>query len=476
MRSFANAQDDHRSRKDLAVIILAAGKGTRMRLPGRQAGSDLPKALHPLCGQPMLWHLVEKTRRLSPKKLIVVAGHRIDLVRGFLNGSAEVVWQKRLLGSGHAVNQAAGKLARFEGSVLVLYCDTPLITVETMENLLAHRVFHAADCTLLSVRLEDPSGYGRIKRAPWRARGTPLESTGHSTAPADVPRARARGLPRPTCREPELAACGVVEKVIEHNDASPEEKVIKEINVGCYVFDSKKLFSALKLVRQNPKKKEYYLTDVIEVLAQRGKVESILTDDPEEVRGINTRMDLSILQETMQQTILKKWIDKGVRIRDPKTTTIDADVEIGVETVILPNTVIEEGARIGKNCRIGPFARIRGQSKIGDGVVIGNFVEVVRSEIGNKTYIKHLSYIGDANIGSGVNVGAGTITANYDGKKKHKTVIKDKAQIGSGTVLVAPVTVGRGAKTGAGAVVTKKTRIAAGMVFVGIPARELIKG
>lgn len=426
MRSFANAQDDHRSRKDLAVIILAAGKGTRMH-------SHLPKALHPLCGQPMLWHLVEKTRHLSPKKLIVVAGHRIDLVRDFVDSSAELVWQKRLLGSGHAANQAAGKLARFEGSVLVLYCDTPLITVETIEKLLAHRVLHAADCTLLSVRLEDPSGYGRIKRAP----------------------------------------SGGVEKVIEHNDASPEEKAIKEINVGCYVFDSKKLFSALKLIRQNPKKKEYYLTDVIEVLAQTGKVESILTDDPEEVRGVNTRMDLSILQETMQQTILKKWIDKGVRIRDPKTTTIDADVTIGTQTLILPNTVIEEGARIGKNCSIGPFARIRGRSKIGDGVVIGNFVEVVRSEIGSKTYIKHLSYIGDAKIGSGVNIGAGTITANFDGKKKHKTVIKDKAQIGSGTVLVAPVTVGRAATTGAGAVVPKKKNVPDRAVVVGVPARRI---
>jgi len=419
--------------RPLAVVILAAGKGTRMRLPGRQAGSELPKALHPICGQPMLWHLVEKTRRLSPKKLIVVAGHRIDLVRDFLNGTAELVWQKKLLGSGHAVNQAAGKLAKFDGPVLVLYCDTPLITLETVRRLLDRQVLDAVDCALLSVRLEDPSGYGRIKRA----------------------------------------SGGEVERIVEHNDASPVERAIKEINVGCYVFDSKKLFSVLKRVRRNPKKKEYYLTDVIERLAQQGRVESILVEDPEEVRGINTRMDLSVLQETMQQTILKKWIDQGVLIRDPKTTTIDADVEIGTETVILPNTVIEKGTRIGKHCQIGPFARIRGGSRIGDEVVIGNFVEVVRSVVGNKTLIKHLSYIGDAKIGSGVNIGAGTITANFDGKKKHTTVIKDKAQIGSGTILVAPVTVGRGAKTGAGAVVPKGKNVPDHAVVVGVPAKKL---
>jgi len=419
-------------------VILAAGKGTRMRpAPGRRrrGRSELPKALHSVCGKPMLWYLVEKTKRLSPKKLIVVAGHRIDLVRDFLNGSAELVWQKKLLGSGHAVSQAAGKLAKFDGSVLVLYCDTPLITLETVRRLLDHQALQAVDCTLLAARLEDPSGYGRIKRA----------------------------------------SGGEVERIVEHNDASPEEQAIKEINVGCYVFDSKKLFSALKLICRNPKKKEYYLTDVIEHLATEGRVGSILVDDTEEVRGVNTRMDLSALQETMQQTILKKWIDRGVLIRDPKTTTIDADVEIGAETVILPNTVIEEGSRIGRHCQIGPFARIRGGSRIGDQVVIGNFVEVVRSVVGNKTFIKHLSYIGDAEIGSGVNIGAGTITANFDGKKKHKTVIKDKAQIGSGTILVAPVTVGRAAKTGAGAVVPKGKNVPDRTVVVGVPARQLQK-
>ena len=414
--------------KPLAVIILAAGKGTRMRSP-------LPKALHRVCGQPMIWHLVEKANVFSAKKPVVIAGHGIKLVRNFLGQNARVIWQKRLLGSGHAVNQAAGVFRGFRGSVLVLYCDTPLIKTETIDKLLRNHRATRTDCTMLSVRLQDPSGYGRVRRA----------------------------------------ADGLVERIIEHDDASPEEQAINEINVGCYVFDARKLFSALRLVRRDPKKKEYYLTDVIAVLAENGKVDSILAGDPEEARGINTRMDLSILQEAMQENLLKKWIEKGVEIRDPKTTTIDADVEIGIDTVILPHTVIQEGSRIGRGCSIGPFARIRGGSKIGDGTVVGNFVEVVRSKIGNKSYIKHLSYIGDAEVGSGVNVGAGTITANYDGKKKHKTVIKDGAQIGSGTVLVAPVTIGRFAKTGAGAVVTKGKNVPDKTVVVGVPARQLQK-
>ncbi len=191
---------------------------------------------------------------------------------------------------------------------------------------------------------------------------------------------------------------------------------------------------------------------------------------------MNTRVELAEAEAVVQKRLQNDWMERGVGIRDPKTTFIDSDVRLGQDTVILPHTVIEEGSVIGAGCTIGPFARIRGGSKIGDKAVIGNFVEIVRSKVGRGTQIKHLSYIGDAEIGENVNVGAGTITANYDGKNKHKTVIRDRASIGSGTVLVAPVTVGRGAKTGAGAVVTKDTRMKDGSVYVGIPAKELKKG
>ncbi len=385
----------------------------------------------------MLGLLLDRAREVSPAKTLVVAGHQIDRVREVVGSKTQVVWQKELLGSGHAVAQTAKKLAPFKGRILLLYCDTPLISSATIRRLLKVHEETKAQATLLSVVLEHPVGYGRILK----------NLNGH------------------------------VERIVEEADADEEEKKIREINVGCYVFDTKKLFEALRAVRKNPKKKEYYLTDVIEILARVGIVASVPVQDPGEVAGINTRHDLATMEARMQQDLLKQWVERGVRIRDPRTTTLDADVLIGEDTVIYPNTVIEEGSVIGKGCHVGPFARIRGRSKIGDGCVIGNFVEIVRSTIGSGSQIKHLSYIGDAEIGTCVNVGAGTITANFDGKKKHKTVIKDKAQIGSGTILVAPVTVGRSAKTGAGAVVTRGKNVPDRGVVIGVPARALkVKG
>ncbi|HXV18786.1 MAG TPA: NTP transferase domain-containing protein [Candidatus Omnitrophota bacterium] len=415
--------------RPLAVVVLAAGKGTRMR-------SDLPKALQTLCGEPMLGALLRTVSALKARKTVVIAGHRIDLVKDFLSRagfSVAVVDQVKLLGSGHAVARSKNALKNFDGDVLVLYCDTPLLSVQTLEELRRRQEEKKALCTMLSVRMPDPSGYGRVKRR-WD---------------------------------------GTVDRIVEHNDASPDELRISEINVGAYVFKAKELFEALAQVRPNPKKKEYYLTDAVEILARQGRVEAICVKDPKETAGVNTRKDLAELEAHMQQKILDTLLEKGVRIRDPRTTTIDANVSIGADTVVHPHTVIEEGTVIGKNCQIGPFARIRGGSKIGDGVIIGNFVEVVRSSVGKGSQVKHLSYLGDAQVGSDVNVGAGTITANFDGKKKHKTVIQDKAKIGSGTVLVAPVRVGRGAVTGAGAVVTKGCDVPAGSIVVGVPAKKL---
>lgn len=397
--------------------------------------SELPKALHKICGRPMLGSLIETACTLKPEKIFVVGGHGLELVRQACGAGTQVVRQKELLGSGHAVNQTARLLRGFQGSVAVLYCDTPLLSAGTLKKLLEDHVSGRTDCTLLSVEVDRPEGYGRIKKN----------------------------------------AAGSVETIVEENDATAAEKKIREINVGCYVFDGRKLFESLKKVPRNPGKNEYYLTDTIGILSKEGRVSAVVSRDTEETMGINTRHHLAEAEGIMQQKLLEQWIEKGVRIRDPRTTVIDAGVRIGAETEILPHTVIETGCVIGKRCVIGPFARLRGASVIQDEAVIGNFVEIVRSSIGRKTQVKHLTYLGDAQVGESVNIGAGTITANYDGKKKNRTVIKDRAQIGSGTVLIAPVVVGRGAKTGAGSVVTRGKNVPDGAVMAGVPAKVLFK-
>src|SRR3989338_1323525 len=298
--------------------------------------SELPKALQPICGETMLWHLLTRAEKTGSKKIVVVAGYKIGLVRENVGRRAQIVHQKELLGSGHAVNQAVAALDGFKGSVLVMYCDTPLISQGTIARLIKNHIETGSDGTLLSVELDNPFSYGRIQR----------DDTGH------------------------------VVKIVEENDAAKKEKKIREINVGCYVFKKAALFGALREVRKNPRKREYYLTDVIEILAGRGKVEAVITGDREEVLGVNTRQDLANLEELMQERLLNGWIERGVRFRDPKTTVIDAGVKIGHDTVILPHTVIEDHSVIGKHCVIGPFARIRGGSKIGDGCVVSNFFQL----------------------------------------------------------------------------------------------------
>jgi bifunctional UDP-N-acetylglucosamine pyrophosphorylase/glucosamine-1-phosphate N-acetyltransferase len=396
--------------------------------------SGLPKALQPLCGRPMLGFLTDAVKALEPAKTVVVVGWRSDLVKIFVGRSVEVVLQKELLGSGHAVMQAEHALKGFSGPVLVLYCDTPLVSTHTLEQLLERYHATGADCVLLSVKFADPTGYGRVIRGQG----------------------------------------GTVAAIVEESDATSAEKAIREVNVGCYVFSGEKLFKVLKQVPRNEKKKEYYLTDAVGILAREGGVEAVVAQDASEMQGANTPRELAALEGRMQEKILEALMTQGVRIRDPRTTTIDAGVKIGAGTTVLPHTVIEDGSVIGKDCTIGPFARIRGKSRIGDRVIVGNFVEIVRSVIGNGTSVKHLSYVGDSVIGKDVNIGAGTITANYDGRAKHRTTVKDGASIGSGTVLVAPVTVGKRAVTGAGSVVTKRQNVRDGQTVAGVPARPLI--
>ncbi|MCG3175325.1 MAG: Bifunctional protein GlmU [Candidatus Omnitrophica bacterium] len=407
-----------------AVLVLAAGRGTRLK-------SDLPKALHPICGRPMLGHLLESASRVS-KDLHVVAGYGYDQVRRAVGGRVKLVRQQQLLGSGHAV-LCAGKVLKNYKTVVVLYCDTPLLRASTIEALVERRRSTGADCVLLSAELARPTGYGRILRS----------------------------------------SDGSVRRIVEENDATEAERRVREINVGSYAFDGPKLWSALRRIERNPLKKEYYLTDAVGILASEGRVEAVVSSDAGEVLGANSRPELMALQAVCRRRLVEEHAERGVIFRDPDSAVLDADVRIGEGTVVHAFTVIEEGSVIGKGCSIGPFARIRGASRIADGATVGNFVEVVRSKVGGRSQAKHLSYLGDAVVGRDVNVGAGTITANYDGKSKHRTVIADGAQVGSGTVLVAPVRVGRRSRTGAGAVVTRGRHVPDGAVVAGVPARRL---
>lgn len=415
-------------KKNITCIILAAGRGRRIK-------SSLPKVLHKISGKTMIEYVLALIRPFKFKPVILVTGYKGQQVAQFAKGT-KVVNQKRLLGSGDAVMKTQGVLAKFKGDIVILYGDTPLIQQQTLKRIINQHKTTDAACTILTVKLKNPTGYGRV------------------------------------LRDDNDNIVGIVEE----EEASLYDKVINEVNVGAYCFDANNLFRALKKVKANNKKKEYYLTDAITLLRKANlKIESLRTDNEEEALGINSREELSRAEKIVRDKVLKKFLDNGVTIIDPLNTYIDISCTIGRDTVIRPYTIIEENVKIGRNCTIGPFARIRPGTRLADRVEIGNFAELTRSNVGYKTKIKHQSYIGDAVIGKNVNIGAGTITANYDGKKKYKTIIKDDAFIGSGTIFVAPATVGKRAITGAGSVLTRKTVVPDGSVVVGIPARVLKK-
>ncbi|MBN2096983.1 MAG: bifunctional N-acetylglucosamine-1-phosphate uridyltransferase/glucosamine-1-phosphate acetyltransferase [Candidatus Omnitrophica bacterium] len=416
--------------KDTVGIILAAGEGTRMN-------STLPKVLHKLCGKPMLQYLLDILGQLGIKKNVVVVGHQAQEVRQILkNRDIKIVRQAKLLGSADAVWQTHSFLARFKGNLLIVYGDTPLISYQSLEKLIrAHEQTQAA-CTLLSAVLKNPSGYGRIVRSEDNR----------------------------------------VLKIVEEQDADNYEKAIAEINVGAYCFRAKELFSALKEIKPNNVKKEYYLTTAIELLNKRkAKVEAILTADEQEAQGVNSRQDLAFANTVINKRNIEKLLSQGVTIVDPANTYIYGDVQVGQDTVIYPQSVIEGQVKIGRACQIGPFAHLRSGTILADHVAIGNFVEVVRSSVGCGSKIKHHAYIGDTIIGQAVNVGAGTIVANYDGKSKSKTLIADGAFIGTGSILIAPVKIGKKAITGAGSVITKNKNVPAGATVIGVPAKILKK-
>jgi bifunctional UDP-N-acetylglucosamine pyrophosphorylase / glucosamine-1-phosphate N-acetyltransferase len=407
-------------------IILAAGKGTRMK-------SDVPKVLHQVCGKPMIEYVLSITRQLRSLKTYVVTGHGADQVQKAVQGKElEFVLQPQLLGTADAVRRVEARLKNFTGTVLVLCGDTPLLSKAIVKDLLAKHTRSKAAVTVLTAIIDKPHGYGRI------------------------------------IRDRKGAFCAIREQ----KDATEQEVLINEINVGVYCFDSKKLFGGLKKVQLNPKKKEFYLTDIIELFLRQGdKVESLTTNDPYVAFGVNTRHDLAQAEAVIQKRILDEHMTNGVTIIDPSTTYIEADVKIGADTIIYPCTFIHHNVRIGSKCKIGPFARIRPGSVLANEVEVGNFAEVSRTTLGAGVYMKHFSFLGDANVGTRVNIGAGTVTANYDGVSKNKTTIGPNAFIGSDSILVAPVTIGSKAVVGAGAVVTKNTNVPSNAVARGVPAK-----
>ena len=454
--------------RTIDILILAAGQGTRMR-------SKLAKVLHLLDGRPLINHVCRTAAALAPRKVYVVIGHQGDDVKNAVlkeldEGHVEFVWQKEQLGTGHAVSSARGFLENQDSTLLVLSGDVPMIRAETLAAIVQQHHDHrgkGAACTILTVNVANPSGYGRI------------------------------------VRDEE----GRFDKIVEQRDASDEQKKVSEINSGIYCFDTRKLFEMLSRVGNDNVQGEYYLTDVPKLLRESGEDVSLLhTTDPREVSGINTRVELADLERIIRRRIVSKMmLDYGVSFVDPKSVYISERTAIGRDTLIYPNVAIEgecligdgcvirSGTRIanskighgveildncvitdadiGNDCKIGPFAHIRPNSRLENRAKVGNFVEIKNSVLGLTSKANHLAYLGDATIGENSNIGAGTITCNYDGKSKHSTVIEDDVKIGSDTMLVAPVRVGRGSMTGAGSVVTKD--VPPNKLVVGAPARVI---
>ncbi|OGW88240.1 MAG: hypothetical protein A3A73_02240 [Omnitrophica bacterium RIFCSPLOWO2_01_FULL_50_24] len=408
-----------------AALILAAGRGERMN-------SDVPKVLHEAAGVPLLEHVISTVREAGIQRIYVVVGRNASKVRSLLtlNGVKTVV-QKQQLGTGHAVLQAERALKDHSGDLLVLPADAPCLRAETVREFIRSHRNRRVRASILTALTNHSKGYGRI-----------------------------------------LRRSGQIQGIREELEASPAERDVAEINSGIYLFDTKLLFRKLREVKRNPRKKERYLTDVIEVLVHSGnRVRAHRVRNGQEVLGVNTRSQLSMAHQIIGQRELERHSRNGVTIQNPSQTFVAKGVRIGRDTIIFPFTWIGPGVVIGRNCEIGPFAKLKARVRVGNGVTVGSFVELVRSEIGERTCIKHLSYLGDTKVGRKVNIGAGTITANFDGKRKHRTVIQDGALIGSNTVLVAPVTIGRKAKTGAGAVVVARHPVPSGKTVVGVPAR-----
>ncbi len=394
--------------------------------------SDLPKVLHNVCGKPVVEYVADAARAVGSLKTYVVVGYKGELVKARLGAGFVTVNQPRLAGTADAVRRVERYLKSYRGDILILCGDTPLLNRAVVRDLVRRHKKSKAMCTFLTAAVPNPAGYGRVIRDGRAA----------------------------------------VIAIREEKDASESERDINEINVGVYCVQSQALWKALRGVRLNPGKKEFYLTDIVAAFHENGlKVETVRTADPTEGLGVNTKGELAVAEGIIRKRIIEDFMSQGVTVIDPSTTYIDASVRIGKDTCIRPFSFIEADVRIGERCVIGPFARLRPGARIGNEVEIGNFTEVSRTKIGNKTLMKHFSFLGDATVGSGVNIGAGTITANFDGRRKNPTKIGDGAFIGSDTVLIAPVRIGKKAVVGAGSVVTKGKNVPDRGIAVGVPAR-----
>lgn len=398
---------------DIKSVILAAGKGTRMK-------SETPKVLHQIFGKTLVGYVLDNVKNLTSENFVIV-GHHAQEVENFVKdnyANARTVLQTPQLGTGHAVSMVCPMLQDYKGLVLILCGDTPLITEDTLKKFVEFHKNQNSDLTVMSTIFDNPTNYGRIIRD-----------------------------------QDNSLKC-----IVEEKDATVEQKAVKEVNAGIYCIDWAKVQPAFSQLTSNNAQGEYYLTDIIEWGKANGlSVNAYIMENNEEIFGINSRLHLAEATKIMQKRINEKHMINGVTIVDPASTYISADTEIGQDTIIYPSTYIEGKNKIGKNCKIGPMAHLRGGVEIADNVKIGNFVEVKKSKINSNTNVGHLSYIGDSELGSQVNIGAGTITANYNPltKEKSKTVLKDNVKIGSNTVLVAPVTVEEGANVGALSVITK---------------------
>ena len=399
----------------LKSVILAAGKGTRMK-------SETPKVLHTIFDKTLVGYVIEAVNGtgLADENFVIV-GHQAERVEEYIKenySNARTVLQSPQLGTGHAVSMVLPYLQEFDGEVVILCGDTPLITAETLKEFVEYHKNNKSDLTVMSAIFDNPTNYGRIIR----------NSNGH------------------------------VEGIVEEKDATPEQKAVNEINAGIYCLDWMKVKPAFSQLKTNNAQGEYYLTDIIKWGNEQGlSVNAYTLKNNEEIYGINSKMNLAEATKFLNRRVINKHLTNGVTIIDPESTWISPETEIEPDTVIYPSTYIEGVNKIGKNCKIGPFAHLRGGVILDDNVKIGNFVEVKKAHIKSHTNACHLTYIGDAEIGSNVNIGAGTITANYNPltKEKSKTIIEDNVKIGSNSVLVAPVKVEEGANVGALSVITK---------------------
>ena len=399
---------------DIKAIILAAGKGTRMK------SETTPKVLHEIMGKTLLGYVMDNVKFFTKEQYVIV-GHQSEAVEKYITDnydSAKTVLQSPQLGTGHAVSMVCPYLENYEGQVLILCGDTPLIKEDTLKKFVEFHNSNNSDLTVMSTIFDNPTNYGRIIR-----------------------------------ENDNTLKC-----IVEEKDATFEQKAVKEVNAGIYCLNWGKIKNAFSQLKTNNAQGEYYLTDIIQWgKEQKLNVNAYILEDSDEIYGINSRQNLAQATKIMNLRKLDELMTSGVTIVDPRSTWISEDTQIGQDTIIYPSTYIEGKNIIGKNCKIGPCAHLRGGAEVCDNVKVGNFVEVKKSKISSNTNVGHLSYIGDSELGEHVNIGAGTITANYDplSKVKSKTVLKDNVKIGSNSVLVAPVTVEEGANVGAGSIITK---------------------